>query len=434
MNKLWNNLAIKDRLKVGVTALVVAILLLLSIVPIPDKVYIGTNYLIATSESNGIGVVYPFYTPSYRLNYTVYSIEERTRLEDIYYRNVPQIHTRLDRHHTYYVDDAIGSSSGYISNLALLNASYGSPSGIPFDEDLWEYLQLGITLTELTNGSFHMAIGKLSDFWDEVLISPALTDESLDPLNDPDREALLSSLLACLPNPTSMASLITRSDDQSRILFHPYYSESLGRTCTSEEMSITFGALGKGIANDVLQHELLDAQLTNGVIYGGASSMTMMKDKLFFDPWRVAMPYPFGYGSDFTAEAVVTIVNNRGFSISQSGGYEGGYVTYYDETIDDWQQVWRHHIIDPLTGYPLNMHHAVIVYTEVPMKSGYLDALSTALTNLSIADGVELIGALPFNVEAVWIYQTSRTEATVTATSSVAKTLSLGKGVTLEVI
>lgn len=431
MNNILSKLSKHDRLKVVITASIVSLLLLLSIVPIPEKVYIGTNYMIATSASNGIGVVYPFYTPSYRLNYTITSADERSALEEIYYSVIPGIHQRLDRHHTYFKDDAVGVSSGYVSNLALLNESYGTLDGIPYDAKLWEYLQQGITLTEQTQGSFHMAIGALSDFWNDILVSPALTDESLDPLNDHLRATKLDTLLACLPPSDEMRSLIRLNEAGTRIIFDTYYSPILGRDCLTTELSITYGALGKGIANDALQSLLLENGLDNGVIYGGASSMTMMRGRWVTNPWRVAMAYPFGYGEDLRAEVLATIVNNRAFSISQSGSYEGGYVSYFDTETNDWERVWRHHIIDPQTGYPLDSHHAVMVFTETALHSGYLDALSTSLMNLSIEAGAALLEQLPFEVEAMWVLQTTRSTADLTATAKLSSMLDIGPGVTL---
>ena len=431
MKKLWFSLAKKDRVKIMLTALVVALLLTFSLIPLPEKIYVGVNYMIPTSESNGIGVVYPFSTPAYRLEYSVTSAEQRARIESIYYTEVTRVHQRLDRHSNYFVDDAIGISSGLISNIRLLNQSYGNSAGIPFDQLLWDYLEMGMAYTRLTNGSFHIAIGAISEFWSEVLISPSLTDETMDPSNNPQRRELLETLVACLPTPLELTDLIVHNEDEDTIVFHPFYSSTLGRYCTSSEIELSFGGLGKGIANDMLQARLMDYNYKQGLIYGGGSSITTLYNRSFVNPWTIEIPYPFLYGDDFKAQEAFVLSSTEAFSISQSGGYEGGFVEYYNETSQEWEREWRHHIIDPQSGYPLNHHHAVVVYSKTALSSGLLDALSTALLNLPIDQGLAILATVAFPVEVVYVLQTSRTSATVHATSGIIKQLRVGPGVTL---
>ena len=64
-----------------------------------------------------------------------------------------------------------------------------------------------------------------------------------------------------------------------------------------------------------------------------------------------------------------------------------------------------HHIIDPKTRYPNNTFCSVSVRTA---DAGWADALSTALFNLTLEEGLVLIESLP-GTEAYWI-ETNGTE------------------------
>ena len=73
----------------------------------------------------------------------------------------------------------------------------------------------------------------------------------------------------------------------------------------------------------------------------------------------------------------------------------GSYQRYY--TVNG---VRYHHIISPVTLYPENRYISVTVLSP---DSGLADALSTALFNLSQAEGLHLLEAFP-GTEAMWAY------------------------------
>jgi hypothetical protein len=111
----------------------------------------------------------------------------------------------------------------------------------------------------------------------------------------------------------------------------------------------------------------------------------------------------YGTSSSFT------ISRPGRFSVSTSGGYEGKPI------IIDEQVVWRHHIIDPWTGYPSSESLLVNVMSQ-DLSSATLDALSTALMNLTIEEGMALRDAFIANgqeLEIAWVEITATSKLNI---------------------
>ena len=125
------------------------------------------------------------------------------------------------------------------------------------------------------------------------------------------------------------------------------------------------------------------------------------------------------------------------FNFSTSGNYTTNKSYSFIDKND--KIVYRHHIINPFTGYPESHYRSVSVLTSY-FTSAQVDALSTAFMNLSLDEGLKLRKHLlekyqGSDLELFYLQQEGRKEeavVTVIATSNVNNTLELSKGVKIK--
>ena len=124
------------------------------------------------------------------------------------------------------------------------------------------------------------------------------------------------------------------------------------------------------------------------------------------------------------------------FNVSTSGNYTQGK-SYWFVPEGSQDVIYRHHIINPKTGYPENYFRSVTVVSNT-LDASIVDALSTAFTNMTVEEGLLLKETIlskyeKSNLEILYLSQegTSYDEykLTVHATSDIGGTLSLEKGV-----
>ena len=80
-------------------------------------------------------------------------------VRDIFHR----LHAEFDSHYDYTINGNL------INNLKTINESYGTGHWIEVSDDLYDVLSLAYDLTILSNGSYNVAIGSLSDLWTDVI-------------------------------------------------------------------------------------------------------------------------------------------------------------------------------------------------------------------------------------------------------------------------
>ena len=135
-------------------------------------------------------------------------------------------------------------------------------------------------------------------------------------------------------------------------------------------------------------------------------------------------------------EVAFSIKFTEEFNFSTSGNYTANKsYTFIDENENI---VYRHHIINPFTGYPESYYRSVSIMTHY-FSSAQVDALSTAFMNLKLEDGLklrkEILAKYPeADLELFYISQegsNKEAKVTVTATSSMNDALTVAKGVNL---
>lgn len=140
------------------------------------------------------------------------------------------------------------------------------------------------------------------------------------------------------------------------------------------DCQVDLGAVGKGLACDMIRSYLSSTDVKGAVVSVGGSILAYgSRDKASSD-WSVAIQHPRKEN-----EFLGVIHLKEGF-ISTSGDYE----RYFIE--DD---VRYHHILDAETGYPA---HSGLISVTVVCDNGLLsDALSTACFALGLEKGEKLI-------------------------------------------
>ena len=131
----------------------------------------------------------------------------------------------------------------------------------------------------------------------------------------------------------------------------------------------------------------------------------------------------------------ITMYFTDEFNYSTSGNYTDG--KHYN-FMDGDNMIYRHHIINPYTGYPESYYRSVSIKTSY-FSNAYVDAFSTAFMNLSIEDGKllkdKILKQFPgSDLELFYLTQTGKKDSatfTVYATSNVNGTLVAGDKVNI---
>jgi hypothetical protein len=359
------------------------------------------GYSLKVKTETGVNQL-PFHT-YYQLFYEkVNSVDERASARQIFEQMVPPLHKVSDRSNRYLLDDD-DPSLGRITTIRDVNESLGSGQWIEVPEPLYELLQIGKQLTIATDSNFNMFIGKPADYWKDLIEDDAFSYdyELLDPYYNDSERAYLETIMSYVP--------ITEAEVEAtlelKIEAERYYAKlNSFNGALVGDMELTMGGLAKGYANDVISTTLAEQELVRGFINGGQSSISTLGNRYGNIAWPLTMASPlYGTSSSFT------ISRPGRFSVSTSGGYEGKPIMI------DEQVVWRHHIIDPWTGYPSSESLLVNVMSQ-DLSSATLDALSTALMNLTIEEGMALRDTFIANgqeLEIAWVEITATSKLNI---------------------
>lgn len=250
------------------------------------------------------------------------------------------------------------------SEVSAVNRNYAVGGTYELSENLLEYLKVEMQIFEETNGAFSPCIYPISSLWG--------IEDGYTEIPDAD---LLAERIAC-----SDAANIELSDNG--IVFH------------EEGMAIDLGAVGKGIACDVVKETLAETEIQGAVISIGGSILAY-GDKGNGKNWHIGIQNPRGAQGDVLG--VVDVEANT--IISTSGDYE----KYFEA---DGKRY--HHIFNPVTGYPADS--GLISVTIISDNGLLTDALSTACFVMGLEDG--MLYAEEKGVEAIFV--TSDKEVYVT--------------------
>jgi thiamine biosynthesis lipoprotein len=154
---------------------------------------------------------------------------------------------------------------------------------------------------------------------------------------------------------------------------------------TDEAMRLDLGGIAKGYATEMAARALESAGFTGYALSIGGN-VRVVGVKYADEPWVSGIQNP-DLESDSAFLAKVAL---KDMSLVTSGSYQ----RYFE--LDGYRY---HHIIHPETLRPENEFLSVSILSS---DSGVADALSTAVFNMSLEDGLFFIRGLP-DTEACWI-------------------------------
>lgn len=387
--------------------------------------------IITTANTN----VDPFNTVmqlSYFLNDDYADTNEQTfaNVTKIYKETISNLHKRFDRHYYYKNKDDV-----LVTNVKTINDSFGTGNEIKCSDELYQLLKLGVECYELTNGQFNIFTGAITDYWDEVFgrahdYEPL---KDIDPYYDELQKETLETLVDSIPSSLDeIKQQLTFNDGNKSVTFNKCDFNN------GYKPLISVGGIGKGLATDLVKKELVSNGYKDGYLLSGGSSITTLSTPIFTRKekgHKISVVNP-AKSNIIEKEVAFSIKFTEEFNFSTSGNYTANKsYTFVD---DNDNIVYRHHIINPFTGYPESYYRSVSIMTHY-FSSAQVDALSTAFMNLKLEDGLklrkEILDKYPeADLELFYISQeglNKEAKVTVTATSSMNDTLTVAKGVNL---
>lgn len=240
-------------------------------------------------------------------------------------------------------------------DIGRLNLSAGKEA-VKISPEANEVLTGALRFSEISQGLFDITICPLMDLWDYKRASRA-----------PEKEKIRQAL-----------SLVDYRD----LMQVPRRKAFKLR---KPQQCIDLGGIGKGYAGDRCIDILKKHGVSSAFINLGGNVSTL-GNKPDGSPWRVGIRHPRQEGR------LLGAVEATGRAVVTSGDYERYFI--------DREGKRRHHILNPLTGYPARS--GLISATVVADSAMTADALSTAIFVAGMEKGLGYLEQLP-GAEAVLV-------------------------------
>jgi thiamine biosynthesis lipoprotein len=243
------------------------------------------------------------------------------------------------------------------NNLCTVNKNAGKEA-VKVSGALLDLVEYGITAYGITKGKTNIALGAVTRLWHDARKGGAAL---------PAENELKEAAKHC-----NIEDIVI--DREKGTLF-----------LRDEKMSVDMGAVAKGYACEMAARYLENEGKTGYALnLGGNLRVTGKKPGGEF--WTAGIQNP----DLLSDQAYINVIYLKLPALVTSGSYMR-YFTVEGKTY--------HHIIDPDTLYPKNDFKSVSVLCG---NSALADVLSTALFNMSLEEGKELINSTE-NVYALWV-------------------------------
>lgn len=272
-----------------------------------------------------------------------------------------QLYDRVEVYHRLY--DIYNDYEG-INNIKTINDNAGI-APVKVDQKIIDLLLFSKEEYEKTDGRVNVAFGAVLKIWHDYRTTG---------LEDPENASLppMEDLLAANAY-TNINDVVIDTEASTVYLKYP-------------EMSLDVGAIAKGYALEQVAQSLAADGLENAMISLGGNVRAIGGKNADDDPFQAGIQNP----DETAADIYLHVVDLKEMSLVTSGNYERYYMV-------DGRSY--HHIIDPQTLYPSAYFTAVTILTA---DSGVADALSTAVYNMPLEEGMAYVNALD-GVEALWV-------------------------------
>ena len=291
---------------------------------------------------------------------TVTSIVGYAKDKDTFTKYAQLLYDELKIYHELY--DIYNDYEG-VNNIKTINDHAGIEP-VVVDQKIIDMLDFSKEMYQQTNGRVNVAMGSVLSIWHEY---------RTDGTDDPEH--------AKIP-PMELLEEANKHTDINKIVID-YEASTV--YLSDPDMSLDVGAIAKGYAAEQVSQTLEKKGLKKALISVGGN-VRAIGTKEGGEKWKVGIQNP-----DLSSQQnYLHTVSVEDQSLVTSGAYQ----RYY--TVDGVQY---HHIIHPDLLMPWNEYESVSILCH---DSGVADALSTAVFNMSLEDGMDMIENID-QAEAMWI-------------------------------
>lgn len=311
----------------------------------------GCSLKANTAENSDAGSQEPVSATAIKLNtavtVTIYDSQDRELLTECM--------NLCDKYEKIFSRTA-SDSELYQLNHRELTPVAGTEDTFQISDPLAELIRKGLYYSELSEGTFDIAIEPLTSLWDFTAEDPQV----------PENRLIQEALTKCDYHNVSV------SDNNEVIL-------------KTEDTAIELGAIAKGYIADRLKDYLISQGVKSAIINLGGNVLCI-GGKPDDSSFKIGIQKPFADRSE-----TIAVMDIKDKSVVSSGVYERCFEQ--DGTL-------YHHLLNPRTGYPYD--NGLIAVTIISDESVDGDALSTTCFALGLEDGMKLAESLD-NVQAFFV-------------------------------
>lgn len=291
------------------------------------------------------------------------------------------------------------------SVVSKINADAQKGIKTKLDSDMTSWVEDSLELAKRSNGAFDPTIGRLTRLWNiegdnpkvpskqeikNTLEDTGYTKIHLEKVESQNTANTKKNVDKDIKDNTAKNK--ETSEDTSK---NTNTNESVSSIYIGDKCTLDLGAVGKGIACDVVQDYLKKQKEVSGAVTAVGGSILLYGSKADGSDWNVAVQNP--RGQDGEAMGVLSLSGTT--NVSTSGDYEKYFM-------QDGKRY--HHILDPSTGYPAD---SGLISVTIVSDSGLLsDGLSTACFVLGKEKGEKLLET--YGAEGVFIDQNKKVTVT----------------------
>ena len=291
------------------------------------------------------------------------------------------------------------------SVVSKINADAQKGIKTKLDSDMTSWVEDSLELAKRSNGAFDPTIGRLTRLWNiegdnpkvpskqeikNTLEDTGYTKIHLEKVESQNTANTKKNVDKDIKDNTAKNK--ETSEDTSK---NTNTNESVSSIYIGDKCTLDLGAVGKGIAWDVVQDYLKKQKEVSGAVIAVGGSILLYGSKADGSDWNVAVQNP--RGQDGEAMGVLSLSGTT--NVSTSGDYEKYFM-------QDGKRY--HHILDPSTGYPAD---SGLISVTIVSDSGLLsDGLSTACFVLGKEKGEKLLET--YGAEGVFIDQNKKVTVT----------------------
>ena len=291
------------------------------------------------------------------------------------------------------------------SIVSKINADAQKGTKTKLDSDMTSWVEDSLELAKRSNGAFDPTIGRLTRLWNiegdnqkvpskqeikNTLEDTGYTKIHLEKVESQNTANTKKNVDKDIKDNTAKNK--ETSEDTST---NTNTNESVSSIYIGDKCTLDLGAVGKGIACDVVQDYLKKQKEVSGAVIAVGGSILLYGSKADGSDWNVAVQNP--RGQDGEAMGVLSLSGTT--NVSTSGDYEKYFM-------QDGKRY--HHILDPSTGYPAD---SGLISVTIVSDSGLLsDGLSTACFVLGKEKGQKLLET--YGAEGIFIDQNKKVTVT----------------------